>query len=110
MCSKFIDFVNSVVDESGALAKEELIRLISDAKKDGSDFVRLQAENLERWTVMLAEGNLTLRGYKQLIENMDVLTQLEIIRLSVSAKASSQRLAEGIQTLILSGLVKVLRG
>ena len=53
--SEFTDFVDGIVDEGKTLAKGELKKLIADAKKDESDFVRLQAENLERWTVMLAE-------------------------------------------------------
>lgn len=106
--SKFTDFIDGLADESKTLAKGELKKLISDAKKDQSDFVRLQAENLERWTVMLAEGDLTSKGYKKLVKKMEVLTQLEVIKLKVSAKASAQRLAEGIQNLIIDGLFALL--
>lgn len=102
--SKFTDFIDGIVDEAKTLSKDEIKRLVSDAKKDQSDFVRLQAENLERWTVMLSEGDLTPRGYKKLVQKMEVLTQLEVIKLKVSAKASAQRLAEGIQDLIVDSL------
>jgi hypothetical protein len=54
--SKFTDFIDGLKDSSGTLAKDELKSLISAAKKDESDFVRLQAENLERWVVMLSDG------------------------------------------------------
>ena len=57
--SKFTDFIDGVVDEGKTLAKDELKQLIASAKKDESDFVRLQAENFERWTVMLAENEIT---------------------------------------------------
>lgn len=106
--SKFTDFINGLVDESKTLAKEELKKLVSNAKKDKSDFVRLQAENLERWTVLLAEGDLTVKGYKKLVKKMEVLTQLEVIKLSVSAKASAQRLAEGIQRLVVDSLFALI--
>jgi hypothetical protein len=39
---------------------------------------------------------------------MDVLTELEIIKLDVAAKASAQRLAEGIQKYVIDGLCKLL--
>lgn len=106
--SEFTDFVDGIVDEGKILAKGELKKLIADAKKDQSDFVRLQAENLERWTVMLAEGDLTPKGYKKLVQKMEVLTQLEVINLKVSARASAQRLAEGIQTLIIDALFALI--
>jgi hypothetical protein len=106
--SKFTDFIDGIVDEGKILAKGELKKLVSDAKKDQSDFVRLQAENLERWTVMLAEGDVTPKGYKKLVQKMEVLTQLEIIKLKVSAKASAQRLAEGIQNLIVDSLFALI--
>jgi hypothetical protein len=106
--SKFTDFIDGLVDESKVLAKAELKKLVSDAKKDKSDFVRLQAENLERWTVMLADGDLTIKGYKKLVKKMEVLTQLEVIKLKVAAKASAQRLAEGIQRLVLEALFALI--
>lgn len=106
--SKFTDFIDSIADEGRALAKGELKQLIANGKKDQSDFVRLQAENLERWTVMLAEGDLTPKGYKKLVRKMEILTQLHAIKLKVSAKASAQRLAEGIQKLVVDGLFALI--
>ena len=106
--SKFTDYIDGLKDEGKTLAKNELKKLVSDAKKDKSDFVRLQAENLERWTVMLADGDLTSKGYKKLVKKMEVLTQLEVIKLKVSAKASAQRFAAGIQKLIIEGLFRLI--
>ena len=106
--SKFTNFIDSLVDDGKKLAKDELKKLVADAKKDKSDFVRLQAENLERWTVMLADKDLTPAGYKKLVKKMEVLTQLEVIQLKVKAKASAQRLADGIQGLIIDGLFKLI--
>lgn len=108
LMSKFTDFIDGILDESDKLAKKELKQLISSSKKDTSDFVRLQAENFERWTVMLADGDLTVKGYKKLVKKMEVLTQLEIIKLKVSAKASAQRLANGIQEIVVKGLFSLI--
>lgn len=106
--SKFTNFIDSIKDESGKLAKNELKKLVSTAKKDPSDFVRLQAENIERWTVMLYEEELTVAGYKKLVKKMEVLTQLEKIKLKVTAKASAQRLSEGIKELFVKQLFTLL--
>lgn len=106
--SKFTDFIDGLVDDGKKLAKDELKTLVATAKKDSSDFVRLQAENLERWTVMLADGDLTSKGYKLLVKKMEVLTQLEVIKLSVQAKASAQRLSQGITDLVVKGLFALI--
>jgi hypothetical protein len=106
--SKFTDFVDGLADEAGKLAKTELKTLVASAKKDKSDFVRLQAENLERFVVLLADGDLKPEGFKKLVKKMEVLTQLEAIKLNVRAKASAQRLAEGIQALVVDGLFKLI--
>lgn len=106
--SKFTAFIDSLRDDAGTLAKAEIKKLISDAKRDTSDFVRLQAENLERWTILLADGELTPKGYKKLVSNMEVLTELEVIRLKVKAKASAQRLADGVQDLVVGQLFRVI--
>ena len=92
--SKFTDCIDGLQDKAGTLAKDELKSLISSAKNDKSEFVRLQAENIERWTEQLATGEITPMGYKKLVSKMDVLAKLEEIKLEVAAKASAQRLAD----------------
>ncbi len=106
--SKFTYYIDGLQDKAGTLAKEELKTLISTAKNDKSEFVRLQAENIERWTEQLAAGEITPAGYKKLVSKMDVLTKLEEIKLEVAAKASAQRLADGIQKYVIEGLCKLL--
>lgn len=106
--SKFTDYIDGFADKTSTLAKDELKELILSAKKDKSEFVRLQAENVERWTVMLAAGELTPAGFKKLVSKMDVLTKLETIKLEVAAKASAQRLADGIKKHVIDGLCKLL--
>jgi hypothetical protein len=106
--SKFTNFIDGLKDDAGKLAKGELKTLVKDAKKDASNFVRLQATNLQNWTVMLADGELTAKGYKMLVKKMEVMTQLETIRLKVKALAAAQRLAGGIQDLVVNGLFKLI--
>jgi predicted HAD superfamily Cof-like phosphohydrolase len=106
--SKFTDYIDSFADKTSTLAKDELKELILSAKKDEYEFVRLQAVNIEHWTVMLAAGEITPAGFKRLVTKMDVLTELETIKLEVAAKASAQRLADGIQTHVIDGLCRLI--
>jgi hypothetical protein len=106
--SKFTDYIDRFKDETSTQAKKELEELILSAKNDESEFVRLQAVNIEHWIVMLAAGQLTPAGFKRLVTNMDVLTELETIKLDAVAKDSAQRLADGIQKYVIDGLCKLL--
>ena len=106
--STFEQFIDNLHDAEQQLSKTALKSLITAAKQDGSDFVRLQAENLEHWTVMLANGDISAKGYKKLVEKMDILAELETLRLSVETKTSAQRLAEGIQHLVIKGLFALI--
>jgi hypothetical protein len=106
--SKFTDFIDGLKDQAGVLAKDELKALLRDAKADGSDFVKRQAQHLETWAVMLAEGQLTSEGFKKLVKRMEVLGELEKLGLTVKAKASAQRLAKGIEDLVVSALFSLI--
>ena len=106
--SKFTDYIDGLEDKAGTLAKEELKELIRSAKNDGSEFVRLQAVNVERWIDLLAAGQVTSAGFKRLVTQMDVLTGLDTMNLDAAAKASAKRLADGIQKHIINGLGKLL--
>lgn len=106
--SKFTDYIDALKDDAGLLAKKEFKNLIAGAKMDESDFVRLQAQNLERWIVMLAEGDLTPAGFKKLVRKMEVLAELESIKLSVKSKASAQRLQIEISRLVVDQLFKLV--
>ena len=57
---------------------------------------------------MLAAGELTPAGFKKLVSKMDVLANLETIKLEVAAKASAQRLADGIQKHVIEGICKLV--
>lgn len=106
--SKFTDFIDGLKDQAGVLAKDELKNLIRDAKADGSDFVKRQAQNVETWTVMLADGQLTPEGFKKLVKRMEVLGEIEKLGLTVKAKAAAQRLATGIEELVIDALFSLI--
>jgi hypothetical protein len=106
--SRFSDFVDDLEDQAGILAKDELKRLVVEGKADASDFVRRQAENLETWTVMLADGQLTPAGFRKLVKRMEVLGNLQGLKLKVQAKASAQRLRDGIEDLVIDALFQLI--
>lgn len=106
--SKFMDYIDGIADESSTLAKEELKGLILSAKKDESEFVRLQAVNVEHWIVMLAAGQVTPAGFKRLVTIWTFSQNWRPLSWMSRLRPVAQRLADGIQKHIIDGLCKLL--
>lgn len=102
------DFVNSLKDEASSLAKGELIGLITSATTDGDEFVRKQAGKVERYLNQLALGEITKEDFITNMKNIQRLNEMQLLKLSVAAKASAQRLNDGIQNMILGNLLKLI--
>ncbi|MEM6685510.1 MAG: hypothetical protein AAF617_06905 [Bacteroidota bacterium] len=51
--------------------------LKDESKKDVQDFLNASKAKLERWTTLLAEGNITLDDYKWLVESQKDLVVLQ---------------------------------
>ncbi len=108
MAGDWIQFIDDLKDEAGSLAKSELIGLITSSKADADSFVRKQAAKTERYLNQLASGEITKEDFVQNMKNIQRLTELQALKLSVAAKASAQRLTIGIQILILDSLLKLI--
>ena len=106
--STFEQFIDQLNDQKQPLAKTELKALIATAKQDDSEFVRLQAENIEHWTVMLANGDISAAGYKKLVKKMEILADIETIKLNVETKIRAQSLAESIRNICIKQLFSLI--
>ena len=108
MSADWEKFVNNLKDEAGSLIKAELVGLISTTKTDAEDFVRKQAEKTERYLNQLALGEITKDDFVLNMKNIQRLNQMQALKLSVAGKASAQKLTDGIQSLILDKLIKLV--
>ena len=108
MAKKWESFIDSLKDETGLLAKTELKALISGAKTDSDEFIKKQGIKLERYLNQLASGKITEEQFQGYMEDIRDLTEMQSLKMRVSAKASAQRLVTGIEDLIINGLMRLL--
>ncbi len=108
MLSRWEDFVDGLRDDAGVLAKSELKDLLACAKTDSVTFVRDQALELEKHLNELAAGAITKDEFEVLARDTKRLTEMEALKMSVAAKASAQRLVDGIGNLIINGLLRLI--
>lgn len=108
MPEKWETFVDKLKDTNGVLAKAELKALVSGAKTDSDEFIKKQGVKLERYLNQLALGEITPEEFKGYVADLRTLTEIQSLKMQVAAKASAQRLCQGIEDMILNGLVRLL--
>ncbi|MDI6766534.1 MAG: hypothetical protein QME52_06900 [Bacteroidota bacterium] len=108
MPETWITFIDELKDEAGILAKNELKDLILESLKDTEEFIRNQAQKVQRYLNQLALGKITKQQFEGYMVDIADLTRMNALKMEVAAKARAQRLADGIQNFILDRLLKVL--
>ncbi len=102
------EFIDSLKDEIGILAKEELRDLIKETKKDKNSFIKRQGEKLELYLSQLAEKKITKEQFKGYILDIIDLTRIQARKMKTRAKARAQRLVRNIRKLIINALLELI--
>lgn len=108
MSPKWQDFIDNLKDDAGKLAKDELKDLIMTAKDNSEGFIKRQGEKLELYLNQLATEQITKEQFEGYVRDIKDLTEMQALKMSVSAKASAQRLVNGIINLIIDGLLSLI--
>ncbi|MCG3115020.1 MAG: hypothetical protein LLH30_05010 [Candidatus Manganitrophus sp. SA1] len=101
-------FIDTLRDTAGHLAKDELKRLVANAKTDADAFIRKQGVKMERYLNQLAAGEISKEEFEGNMQDLRTLTEMQSLKMKVAAKASAQRLCKGIEEVVLNGLMKLL--
>ena len=99
-------YIDGLRDDAGTLAKDELKKLVNEAKSDPDKFIRDKGRKMEKYLTQLAVGEITKEQFKGNIEDLKDLVEMKQLELSVAAKVSAQRIVADISRLMVDGLVK----
>jgi len=108
MPKKWETFIDDLKDSAGLLSKTELKEFVWEAKADHNEFIKKQGAKLERYLAQLSAGKITMAKFKGYMEDIRDLTEIQSLKMRVAAKARAQRLAQGIEKLIINGLMTLL--
>ncbi len=108
MPAPWIQFLDELKDEAGTLAKEELKDLLLKSLTDSNEFLKKQAVKVERYLNQLAADEISKIEFEGYMKDIESLTRIQAANLEVAARARAQRLADGIQNLILDRMLKLL--
>ena len=97
-----------ILGNAVGFAKDDLKKLIADAKSDGSQFIKKQAKSLEKYIEELAKGEISKEEFEDLVKGLTSLDTMEFHRLSAEVKARAQELANQMTELVIDGLLKMV--
>ena len=84
----FNDIISELKDEITVLFKEKYGELEDEFKTDLALFLETSKTKLERWTLLLAAGNLTLDDYEWLVKSQKDLLALHALEKAGVSKIS----------------------
>ena len=89
MSSIWERFIDSIRDDAGQLAKEELKLLIRDAVSDSDRFLQEQGRKMERYLTQLASDEITKEQFEGYMEDLRILTQMQARKMKVAPGTTS---------------------
>lgn len=101
-------FLEELGTDTANILKGELSQLINTALSNTETFVIKQANKLERYLNQFGRGDIDKATFELLIKNLEHQTRMESLKMKVAAKASSQRLADGIKGLVINRLMGLI--
>lgn len=76
----FPELFDHLKDEISSLAKVSLKKYADEAKNDGLLLLTSMKEKLARWTVALANGDLTTEDFEWLVNSQKELVEMEALK------------------------------
>jgi hypothetical protein len=112
MDDKISGFINGIKDDSFSLLRDQFGSFVDGLKNEKDDFSKKQHAKLENFLLQLAAKppQITKQQFVDAMNDMKALADMEVTLAKVQAKASAQRLSEGLQKLVINGLIKAIPG
>ena len=110
MGDQIASFVNGLKDDSFSLLRSEFIGFVDGLKNRTDDFSKEQHAKLEKLLLQLTAQQITKQQFQDAIIDMKTLADMEVTLEKVETKASAQRISDGLQKLVINGLIKAIPG
>lgn len=102
----FNEFINTLKDDLLEFAEENLNEYKDGLLKDGNAFVERTKDDLERWTLELAAGDITEDDFEFLVKGKKDLAEMEALKQLGLSKVRIAKLRDGILGVVVGSAVK----
>ena len=106
--SDFDDFREAVLKDAEELAKTVLKRGVKEARTDAETFIKKSAAKLERWTRLLAAGELTKEEFASLVRSQKDLAELKALSKAGIQASRLQKFREKLTNVVVDKAFDVL--
>jgi hypothetical protein len=103
----FSEFFDTLKNELTEFAEYSWKEYKSAAVKDGKQFIEKAKVDLERWTTLLAKGDLTKDDFEWLLASKKDLAELVLLKQKGLSKVALDRFTNGLIDTIVSTAFKV---
>lgn len=100
--------LKTILGDAVGFAKDDFKKLLADAQKDSSQFIKNQAKSLEKYIEELAAGDISKEEFEDLVKGLTALDTMEYHRLSAEVKSRAQELANQMTEMVIDGLLKMI--
>lgn len=102
----FKDFLDTLAERIGSLAVGSLKDFKAAITKDGKAFLEKAKQDLERWTELLASGQLTKDDFEWLVKGKKDLAELAALKEAGLAKARLDKFRSSLVELVIGTAVE----
>lgn len=104
------EILDEIKDEALDVAKEEFKNLLENAKNDAHEFVKENAEKIEKWIIMLANKELEKSEFDALVRARRRIIKQHLNTLEIEAQTRLKKITAGLVSLVTRKIVPALLG
>ena len=103
----FNEFLKVLKDNTDDLIRKSWKEYQKAAMKDGGSFIRKTKDDLERWTMLLAEGKLMQDDFAWLVQGKRDLAELEAMKQEGLSQVQLNRFRNALMKVVVNTAVGV---
>ena len=107
-----IDFpkiLEQLKDNLVTLAKSTLTNYVSEAKTDAQNMIDSMKAKLERWTLLLANGDLTVEDFEWLVYSQKDLIEMNALKEAGLAEIRIEQFKGSVINLVIDTVLQLIK-
>ena len=104
----FEDIFNELKDNIAALAKLTFKKFAKEAEQDGKQLLEELKDKLQRWTDLLAQGQITPRDFEMLVLNQRDLVEMAALRKAGLTLIRAEQFRDGVINIVIDTITNVV--
>ncbi len=104
----FQDIFNELKDTIAALAKVSFKKWASEAEQDGRKLLEDMKDKLQRWTELLAQGQITPKDFEMLVLNQRDLTEMAALRQAGLSLIRAEQFRDSVVNVVIDSITHLV--